>query len=70
MNPKTDRSARRTPRTLEGEFSKGIESGRHPCPENTEKAIRATVTKSTEPLIRAYWSGYLCQMTTDAPASL
>jgi hypothetical protein len=51
--------------TLAGEFQKGLESGEYPHPENTLKAISSIVRKSTEPLIRAYWSGYLCKLTPD-----
>jgi len=49
------------PKTLEGEFKAGMESGKFPNAQNTHKAIRACALKSTEPLIRAYWTGYLCQ---------
>lgn len=51
--------------TLEGEFSAGMKSGLNPCPENTGKAIAAVTRKDTAPLIRAYWSGYLCRASTD-----
>jgi len=57
-------------KTLSGEFAAGAESGKHPHPDNTRKAIASTVHKATEPLVRAYWAGYLCQLTTDNPDAL
>jgi hypothetical protein len=51
--------------TLCGEFDAGMESGKKPCKENTDKAIGAVASRITAPLVRAYWSGYLCQAQTD-----
>jgi hypothetical protein len=50
--------------TIQGQFKKGMASGKFPHGENTLKAIRAVTRKDVEPLIRAYWSGYLCQLTS------
>lgn len=52
MNPK---------RVIE-EFEAGMQSGRHPNPENDAKAARAVqcdINKLYCPLIVAYWGGYL-----------
>jgi hypothetical protein len=49
--------------TIQGQFEKGMASGKFPHEENTLKAIRAVTRKDTEPMVRAYWSGYLCQLT-------
>ena len=55
------------PLSLVEEFTAGLERGRKPDPADTEKAIRAVATKSTLPNLRAYWTGYLCQASTDNP---
>lgn len=47
--------------TLQSEFTAGMESGKKPHPENDMKALTAVTSRNTEPMIRAYWSGYLCQ---------
>jgi len=59
------KTIRKTTLTLEGEFRKGLESGEFPHPESNRQAIYAITRKSTEPLVRAYWSGYLCKLTPD-----
>jgi hypothetical protein len=59
----------KTPKTLTSEFIAGLESGKHPCAQNDEKALLAIVRKSTSPLVRAYWSGYFCQSDSDRVAS-
>jgi hypothetical protein len=48
--------------TIESEFAAGAESGKHQNQQNDAKALLAVTRKDTEPLIRAYWSGYLCQI--------
>jgi len=52
-------------KTLADEFSAGLKSGEHPHRQNTVKAITAAARKSTEPHVRAYWTGYLCMLTLD-----
>ncbi len=49
-------------KTLEGEFAAGMESGKFPCLEHNRKAVQAVATKLTPALVRAYWTGYLCQV--------
>jgi hypothetical protein len=39
-----------------------MESGKFPCLENNRKAVQAVATKLTPALVRAYWTGYLCQV--------
>jgi hypothetical protein len=51
--------------TIEKAFEKGIESGKFPNFENTEKAIKAMNSLEIPALCRAYWSGYLCQLSTE-----
>jgi len=53
------------PRKLTEEFENGMKSGEHPHRQNTVKAITAVARKSTEPHVRAYWTGYLCMLTLD-----
>jgi translation initiation factor 2B subunit (eIF-2B alpha/beta/delta family) len=50
--------------TLQEQFKSGMKSGEFPHAENTMKAIRAVTRKDTEPHVRAYWSGYLCKLTS------
>ena len=57
-------------KTLQNEFKKGMKSGEIPHPQNTAKAVGAVTRKSTAPIIRAYWSGYLCQLTVDNDLAL
>ena len=56
--------------TLKQEFANGMKSGKIPHPQNTAKAIGAVTRKNTAPLVRAYWSGYLCQLTMDNDLAL
>ena len=56
--------------TLAKSFSEGRKSGKFPNSQNTEKAIVAIMQKNTLPNIRAYWSGYLCQLTQDNKSAL
>ena len=51
--------------TIRTEFLAGIESGLHPCDENDEKALKAITSRKTPALVRAYWSGYVCQSQGD-----
>jgi hypothetical protein len=57
-------------RTIETEFKAGIKSGKTPCDENTAKAVAAVTKRHTDPLVRSYWSGYLCQLTQDNASAL
>ena len=52
-------------RTL-AEFQKGFESGAFPCEKNNQKALLAVIKRGTTPLVRAYWSGYLCNLSQEA----
>ena len=52
-------------KTIETEFKAGMKSGKLPRANNTAKAVAAVTKRHTEPLVRAYWSGYLCQLTQD-----
>lgn len=52
-------------KTLEGEFLAGMESGKKPSEANNAKALNAVAKRNTPPLVRAYWSGYLCQFQLD-----
>ena len=56
--------------TLAKSFTEGRKSGKFPNSENTGKAILAITQKNTLPNIRAYWSGYLCQLTQDDKSAL
>ena len=56
--------------TLAKSFSEGRKSGKFPNSQNTEKAIVAIMQKNTLPNIKAYWSGYLCQLTQDNKSAL
>lgn len=46
-------------KTFVADFKSGMESGRHLCPENHAKALRAVADRFTGARVRAYWSGYL-----------
>ncbi len=46
---------------MEKMFRDGMKSGKFPHPENKAKALKAVASEFTAPLVRAYWSGYLCQ---------
>jgi hypothetical protein len=47
--------------TIKSAFNKGMESGKFPHPENKAKALKSVASEFTAPIVRAYWSGYLCQ---------
>lgn len=57
----------RNNQTIEENFTAGMNSGKNPVPQNNAKALLAVTRKDTPPLIRAYWSGYLCQAQLDDP---
>lgn len=56
-------------KTPETEFKAGMKSGKYPCIENNRKAVTAVATKLTPALIRAYWTGYLCQVQGEGDLS-
>ena len=51
--------------TIRGEFLAGIESGEHRNDENDAKALKAITSRMTPALVRAYWTGYVCQVQGD-----
>jgi len=52
----------REKKTVHSEFEAGMESGKHPNKQNDRKAMQSVSNKITPAMVRAYWTGYLCQV--------
>jgi hypothetical protein len=46
--------------TIEAAFASGVQKSKKRSEKNDATALRAVTRKSTPPVDRAYWTGYLC----------